>query len=140
MSKPRCPSLQDGCDRPDKCNAEGMCSYTGLPFIGSSAIPFARPDIGSGIVCGRQTGCRDADLCKMQNKCLERVHHPLHYGGGNNPYEVIKVIYAWGLDKSFNLGNAVKYIARHKHKDNALEDLKKARWYLDEEIKQRERA
>lgn len=67
------------------------------------------------------------------------VDHPAHYGGENNPYEVIKVLYAWGLDKSFCLGNAVKYIARHDKKGASLEDLKKARWYLDEEIKQKER-
>lgn len=63
----------------------------------------------------------------------ETVNHPAHYGGADNPYEAIKVIEAWGL--SFCLGNTVKYIARagRKHKD-ALEDLKKARWYLDRQI------
>ena len=74
-----------------------------------------------------------------QQALRNMIDHPPHYGGENNPYEVIKVLYAWGLDKSFNLGNAVKYIARHEHKGNALEDLKKARWYLDEQIKQMER-
>jgi hypothetical protein len=44
------------------------------------------------------------------------------------------VIEAWGLDKNFNLGNAVKYISRADKKDNNVEDLKKARWYLDREI------
>lgn len=63
------------------------------------------------------------------------VNHPDHYGGENNPYEVIKVIWAWGL--GFCLGNAVKYIARAGKKDSTkrIEDLKKARWYIDEEIK-----
>jgi len=63
---------------------------------------------------------------------IERVDHPSHYGGAGNPYEAIKVIEAWGL--GFCLGNAVKYIARHEHKGAPLEDLKKARWYLDREI------
>jgi hypothetical protein len=64
----------------------------------------------------------------------EAVNHPLHYGGKDNPYETIKVIEAWGLD--FHLGNAVKYISRAGKKDAAkqLEDLKKARWYIDREI------
>jgi hypothetical protein len=66
----------------------------------------------------------------------DAVNHPAHYGGANNPYEAIKVIDAWGL--GFSLGNAVKYIARAGRKgdtiDNAIEDLKKARWYLDHEI------
>jgi hypothetical protein len=61
---------------------------------------------------------------------IETVDHPAHYGG-NTTYEAIKVIEAWGL--SFCDGNAVKYISRAGKKDPAktLEDLKKARWYLD---------
>lgn len=62
----------------------------------------------------------------------ETVDHPAHYGGAENPYEAIKVIEAWSL--GFCLGNAVKYIARAGKKGDRLEDLKKARWYLDREI------
>lgn len=64
----------------------------------------------------------------------EAVDHPAHYGGAGDPYEAIKVIEAWRL--GFCLGNAVKYIARAGRKDPAktLEDLQKARWYLDREI------
>jgi hypothetical protein len=57
---------------------------------------------------------------------------PDHYGGPDNPYEAIKVIHAWSL--GFNLGNAVKYISRAGKKGEPLEDLKKARTYLDFEI------
>ena len=60
----------------------------------------------------------------------EKVDHPDHYGGENNPYEAIKVIEAWGLD--FHLGNVVKYISRAgKKSENVLEDMQKAKWYLD---------
>jgi len=62
----------------------------------------------------------------------EAVNHPAHYGGADNPYEAIKVIEAWGL--GFCLGNTVKYISRAGKKDALLQDLKKARWYLDREI------
>jgi hypothetical protein len=63
----------------------------------------------------------------------EAVDHPAHYGGADNPYEAIKVIEAWSL--GFCLGNAIKYISRAgKKADPALQDLKKARWYLDREI------
>jgi hypothetical protein len=62
----------------------------------------------------------------------EAVNHPQHYGGADNPYEAIKVIEAWGL--GFCLGNTVKYISRAGKKGAALEDLKKARWYLDRHI------
>jgi hypothetical protein len=65
----------------------------------------------------------------------DAVDHPAHYGGADNPYEAIKVIEAWGL--GFNLGNTVKYIARAEHKGATVEDLKKARWYLDREISNR---
>ena len=69
----------------------------------------------------------------------ETVNHPAHYGG-DTPYEVLKVLRAWGLLDSFCLGNAIKYIARHDKKGSALEDLKKARFYIDWEIANRERA
>ncbi len=62
----------------------------------------------------------------------DAVEHPDHYGGGDNPYEVIKVIEAWGL--GFHLGNTVKYVARADKKGRRLEDLKKALWYLERKI------
>lgn len=62
----------------------------------------------------------------------EAVDHPLHYGGKEDPYEAIKVVEAWALD--FHLGNVVKYVSRAGKKGDALEDLKKARWYLDRKI------
>jgi hypothetical protein len=68
----------------------------------------------------------------------ESVNHPSHYGGADNPYEAIKVVEAWGL--SFCLGNVVKYISRAGKKGDVLEDLKKARWYLDREITNLENA
>lgn len=67
----------------------------------------------------------------------ETVNHPDHYGGENNPYEAIKIIEA--LKLGFCLGNTLKYIARSGKKNNTLEDLKKARWYLDREITQLEK-
>ena len=58
----------------------------------------------------------------------EMVNGPQHYGGVDNPYEVIKVCEAWGLDKDAYLFNVVKYVARAGKKDpkKELEDLKKA--------------
>ncbi len=66
---------------------------------------------------------------------IETVNHPTHYGGADDPYEAIKVIEAWKL--GFNLGNTVKYISRAEKKGSALEDLKKAAWYLAREIENR---
>ena len=65
---------------------------------------------------------------------MKNVNNPEHYGGKDNIYESIKVIEAWGL--GFCLGNAVKYISRAGKKDpeKLIEDLEKARWYVDREI------
>ena len=65
----------------------------------------------------------------------EVVNHPAHYNAGK--IEVIEAIEDWALN--FSLGNAIKYIARADHKGKPLEDLKKARWYIDREIARREK-
>jgi Protein of unknwon function (DUF3310) len=67
----------------------------------------------------------------------ESINHPAHYGGEDNPYEAIKVVEAWSL--GFCLGNVVKYVSRAGKKGDPLEDLKKARWYLNREIENLER-
>ena len=72
----------------------------------------------------------------------DMVNHPDHYTSGK--IEVIDFIEDKGLN--FNLGNVVKYVARAGHKKSsgksvdakALEDLKKAQWYLNREISSRE--
>lgn len=71
---------------------------------------------------------RDIEPLLLDNK--EAVNHPSHYGGEDNPYEVIKVIRAWGL--GFELGNTAKYIARAGKKDpnKEIEDLEKGIKYL----------
>ena len=63
----------------------------------------------------------------------EMINHPAHYNKGK--FEAIEVIEDWQL--GFNLGNTVKYISRagHKDKSKTVEDLKKALWYLEREIK-----
>lgn len=68
----------------------------------------------------------------------ERINHPAHYGGADNPHEPIKVIEHYCL--GFCLGNAIKYILRAPNKGAHIEDLKKARWYIDREISRMEAA
>lgn len=63
------------------------------------------------------------------------IERPWHYTFGR--IEVIEAIEAWDL--GFHLGNVVKYVARAGRKDNKIEDLKKARWYLTREIERLER-
>jgi hypothetical protein len=73
------------------------------------------------------------DEDKPKKKKKEMVNHPDHYGGGDNTYEAIKVIEAWDL--GFCLGNTVKYISRAGKKDETIQELEKALWYLKREIK-----
>ena len=62
------------------------------------------------------------------------VNHPPHYRA--HGIESIGVIEAFNL--GFHLGNVVKYVLRADRKGNAVEDLKKAEWYLRREIARRE--
>jgi len=70
----------------------------------------------------------------MNKQVDNPIDHPEHYGGVDNTYEAIKVIEDWNL--SFCLGNTIKYIARAGKKGTytTVQDLEKARWYLDREI------
>jgi len=63
----------------------------------------------------------------------ENINHPEHYNSHPSGIEAIEVC----EHMNFNLGNVMKYIWRTDHK-NGLEDLKKARWYLDREINKRD--
>jgi hypothetical protein len=62
------------------------------------------------------------------------VNHPKHYNTGK--IEVIDAIEEWEM--GFCDGNVIKYVARHKHKGKPIEDLKKAKWYLERLIQQYE--
>lgn len=67
---------------------------------------------------------------------LDNVNHPKHYTAhpsGIEPIEIVK-------HETFLRGNVIKYVMRAPYKNNELEDLKKARQYLDWEIERIERA
>ena len=63
----------------------------------------------------------------------EGIDHPPHYRADSG-LEAIDVIEAWGLN--FNLGNALKYIARAglKNPETMKQDLLKALWYIQREL------
>ena len=61
---------------------------------------------------------------------VDNVNHPAHYKVGG--VETIDFIEAKQLN--YNLGNVVKYVSRADHKGDRLENLEKARWYLEREI------
>ncbi len=64
----------------------------------------------------------------------DAVNHPPHYNSHPSGVECITVAEHF----SFCIGNAIKYLWRSAHK-NGLEDLKKARWYIDREIARQEK-
>jgi len=68
------------------------------------------------------------------NRDVDMVNHPPHYNKG---IETTTYIDSWEM--CFSQGNVVKYVTRynlkHDTKEKQLEDLKKARWYLDDLIK-----
>jgi hypothetical protein len=66
----------------------------------------------------------------------DAVNHPKHYTFGQ--YEVLDVLMDWFADDPL-LWQVGKYIARAKHKGQELEDLQKARFYLDKRIQKAER-
>jgi len=77
-------------------------------------------------------------LCAFRRRIrrADSVNHPGHYTSHPSGVECIQVT----EHMNFCIGNAVKYLWRAGLKGDALEDLKKARWYVDREIKRIESA
>lgn len=63
----------------------------------------------------------------------DQVNHPKHYTSHPSGIECIDVV----EHMNFNIGCAVKYLWRVDTKDNPMENLRKARWYVDREIQRR---
>lgn len=63
----------------------------------------------------------------------DAVNHPSHYNSHPTGIECIQVVEHMG----FNLGNAIKYIWRADLKSDAIEDLQKAKWYVERELMKR---
>lgn len=72
---------------------------------------------------------------QTESKTHDPVNSPKHYTDHPSGVECIQITEHMG----FNLGNAVKYIWRCDLKKDAIEDLKKAKWYIEREISKREK-
>jgi hypothetical protein len=76
-------------------------------------------------------GYGSAYTMPVATACVDdTVEHPVHYTRHPSGVECIQVT----EHMNFCLGNAVKYLWRAGLKGPTLEDLKKARWYIDREI------
>lgn len=92
----------------------------------------------SGQTLGDYSGTQDRVISALKKQLEieknERVDHPAHYGGKDNPYETIRVLTSWMTPEQlygFCCGNAIKYLSRAGKKGSQIEDLKKAKWYLE---------
>lgn len=77
-----------------------------------------------------------AEMDAAQNAHREAVTHPSHYTSHPSGIECIQITEHMG----FNLGNALKYVWRCDLKTDAIEDLEKARWYIERELAKRKAA
>lgn len=71
------------------------------------------------------------------SKCDDAVNSPEHYRAGEiECIDAIKAMTSQFTDGcvGYCLGNVLKYIWRHERKDNPIQDLEKAAWYLDKAI------
>lgn len=79
----------------------------------------------------RAVGEKESKMPEQEQAEADNVNHPPHYCKHPSGVECIQVT----EHMNFNLGNAMKYIWRAGEKGNKVEDLMKARWYIDREIK-----
>ena len=88
----------------------------------------------------RPVACENAeDSCCNKEPNADMVNHPVHYTqGGIECIDCIKsaTVGKVGIE-AFCVGNAIKYLFRYEEK-NGIEDVKKARWYIDRLIKELE--
>lgn len=96
---------------------------------------FAEPIVSDNIKCAYYHKMEVAKLDEAVEKCNDMVNHPTHYEGHSSIECIDNMCLIFGATATYNycLINAYKYMSRYKFK-NGMEDLQKARWYLDHAI------
>lgn len=113
-----------------KCN---KCKYEYHSMIAKPCM-LCREQYGEGslgyITFGDKFQPKERTEIKVdtENKA-DMVNHPQHYQHGIEPIDYIE-----SHNLNFNLGNVIKYVSRAPFKGTELQDLKKAKWYLEREI------
>lgn len=102
-------------------NSYGIVGY-GFPFFTDEMLEDPTDNVQTSDIFIAQT-------------MTDPVNHPEHYTRAK--FEAIEVIDAFFKD-NYYLGQVFKYTARAGHKENELEDLKKAQWYLNRYIQKKE--
>lgn len=99
----------------------------------AKAVELMRADRDAGI-CTCLTDSPDPFCRVCRPEDFDPVNHPKHYCSHPSGVECITVVEHMG----FNLGNAIKYIWRADEKGKAVEDLRKAAFYVNREIDKRD--
>jgi hypothetical protein len=103
------------------------------PEFVNGVVKYRMVDDFLQVIIEDEEGRQDSIMYRPENKAADMVNHPPHYQSKNG-LEAIDVIEAFTADlkgpEATNTGNVIKYILRWKGK-NGLQDLQKARWYLE---------
>ena len=114
--------------------AKEVSQATGVPIASVYQVIYRRKKemLSPKPAAGKTTRGMKVIATYTSNKSIksDMVNHPPHYKAGG--IETIDFIEAKNL--GYNLGNVVKYVSRADLKGNKLEDLQKAKWYLDRAI------
>lgn len=101
------------------------CQINGVPHLGPCSAPMAGYEDLQAEWDQKISDAIDKDVATD-----DAVDHPSHYNSHPAGIECIDVI----EHLPFNVGNAIKYLWRADHKGKQIEDLEKARWYIEREI------
>lgn len=122
-----CPTCRDLLNKPkNKVSPKDKESKK----VDEGAPVISKTETTESYITSKSAGYLYGDTDKNDIQISNVVDHPSHYNRGK--IEVIDFIEDQGL--SFHLGNVIKYVARAGSKGDKIEDLKKARWYLDRYI------
>lgn len=125
---------REPCVRCRCCVEKGTLSYYGrinlyVPKDKSSNCTISCKE------CNKDFANEDYGFKEISKDEVDMVNHPQHYSvHGIEPIDYIE-----SHDLNFNLGNVIKYVSRAPFKGTELQDLKKAKWYLEREIKKHDK-
>ena len=128
--------IYDECGKHNCCDEYRLCDicYDDAPHTWNIPAPPPEPVERPNFI---SVDALADDICnEIKKQANDNINHPSHYTDGK--IEVTDFITDKGLN--FCRGNVVKYVARAGKKDpkKEIEDLKKARWYIDREIRRME--
>lgn len=103
-------------------------------MLKEKGYPFKSKEHSHKLSMFKRNGLKAKDCFKPKEEKaddeIDMVNHPQHYQHGIEPIDYIE-----SHNLNFNLGNVIKYVSRAPFKGTELQDLKKAKWYLEREIK-----